>query len=210
MKIVEAATLFDAVAMTPTGCWDAASPAMTWKLIARDPAVGLTEAGIVSREFVVVRFTRNELDAAWNRVIVQVAVPPEFTPVVGQLRLATCPSPLPAFRPSVTAALVLLALAVRVAVLLVVNAEAVATKVVEADPAGIGTLAGTCSGDPLPESVTIMVLVVALFKDTVQVLVELLPRVDGEQDREVSCPGRPAVSVKLWVPPFRLALSRAD
>ena len=42
-----------------------------------------------------------------------------------------------------------------------------------------------------------MVLAVTLFKDTVQVLVVLLARVDGEQDKEVICPGRPAVSVKL-------------
>lgn len=183
---------------------------MTWKLIVIDPAVGLTKEGIVNRGLVVVRFTRNGLDAAWKNVIVHVAVPPVLRPVDGQLRLATSSCPLPAFRPSVTAALVLLTLAVRVAVLLAVNAAAAATKEVEADPAGIWTLVGTWSGDPLPESVTIIVLGVTLFRDTVQAVVALLVRVDGEQDKEVICPGMPAVSVKLWVPPFRLALSTAD
>ena len=47
------------------------------------------------------------------------------------------------------------------------------------------------------------------MSDTVQVVEALLPRADGEQDTEVSCAGALAVSVKLWEPPFRLALSSA-
>ena len=41
-------------------------------------------------------------------------------------------------------------------------------------------------------------------------LLALLPKADGEQDSEVSCPGATALRVKLWEPPFRLAVSRAD
>jgi len=35
-------------------------------------------------------------------------------------------------------------------------------------------------------------------------------RVKGEQDREVSWAGALAVRVKLWVPPFRLAVRSAN
>jgi hypothetical protein len=44
----------------------------------------------------------------------------------------------------------------------------------------------------------------------VQVAVTLLATAEGEQDTEVSWAEAPAMRVKLWVPPFRLAVSRAD
>jgi hypothetical protein len=44
----------------------------------------------------------------------------------------------------------------------------------------------------------------------VQVVVALGARVKGEQDREVSWAGALAVRVKLWVPPFRLAVRSAN
>ena len=47
------------------------------------------------------------------------------------------------------------------------------------------------------------------MSDTVQVVVALLDRVDGEQDTELSCAGALAVRVKFWETPFRLAVSRA-
>ena len=43
-----------------------------------------------------------------------------------------------------------------------------------------------------------------------QVLLALLPKAEGEQDREVSCAGATALRVKFWEPPFRFAVSRAD
>ena len=56
---------------------------------------------------------------------------------------------------------------------------------------------------------TTVVLVAALFNDTVHVVDALLPSVDGVHDRDVSCAGAMAVSVKLWELPFRLAVSSA-
>jgi hypothetical protein len=44
------------------------------------------------------------------------------------------------------------------------------------------------------------------LRATVQVVVALLARADGEQDTDVSWVGTVAVREKLWEPPFRLAV----
>ena len=44
----------------------------------------------------------------------------------------------------------------------------------------------------------------------VRVLDALLPRVEGAQANELSCAGAAAFSVKVWNPPFRVAVSNAD
>jgi hypothetical protein len=41
---------------------------------------------------------------------------------------------------------------------------------------------------------------------TVQVVVALLPKADGEQDTELTWTGAVAVREKVWDPPFRLAV----
>ena len=70
-------------------------------------------------------------------------------------------------------------------------------------------LAGTVSDALLLESATVAALAAALFKVTVQVLDELLPRVEGAQANDVSCAGAVAVTVKVCEAPFRVAVSRA-
>jgi hypothetical protein len=48
------------------------------------------------------------------------------------------------------------------------------------------------------------------LSDTVQVVVALLARVDGEHTTEDTCGEALAFSVKVWELPFRLAVRRAD
>jgi hypothetical protein len=71
------------------------------------------------------------------------------------------------------------------------------------------TLAGTVNEALLLPKVTTIALVAALFNETVQVLDALLLNDEGEHDTEESCAGALPVSVKVWVPPFREAESRA-
>ena len=58
---------------------------------------------------------------------------------------------------------------------------------------------------------TIVGLVAAWFKVTVQVLEALLPSVEGAQASDVSCAETVAVAVrvKVWETPFRVAVSTA-
>ena len=68
------------------------------------------------------------------------------------------------------------------------------------------TLAGTVKDPLLLFKETVELLMAALFKDTVQVLDALLPRVEGAQDTEESCAGALAASVKVWDAPFNDAV----
>jgi hypothetical protein len=70
-------------------------------------------------------------------------------------------------------------------------------------------LAGTVKAALLLLKETVVVLAAGWFNDTVQVLDALLPRVDGEQDTEVSCAGAFAVRVNAWAKPFRDAETSA-
>ena len=58
-------------------------------------------------------------------------------------------------------------------------------------------------------SVTVAALVAALFNVTVQVLDALLPRVEGVQATDVSCPGAVALRVKVCEALFSVAVSNA-
>ena len=71
------------------------------------------------------------------------------------------------------------------------------------------TLAGTVNDPLLLPKVTTLALAAALFNVTVHVLDELLPKLEGEQDTEVSCAGAFAVRVNVCDAPFREALSNA-
>jgi hypothetical protein len=58
-------------------------------------------------------------------------------------------------------------------------------------------------------SETTVELVAALFKETVQVLDELLPKVEGEQTTEEICGGALTERVKGWDDPFKEAVRSA-
>ena len=64
-------------------------------------------------------------------------------------------------------------------------------------PEATVTLAGTVSNPLLLVSETVAALVAALFNVTVQVLEALLPRVAGEQVKDVSCAGAATLRVKF-------------
>jgi hypothetical protein len=71
------------------------------------------------------------------------------------------------------------------------------------------TLAGTVSNALLLASETAVALVAALFKVTVQVLVALLPRVEGAHASDVSCTGATRFRVLVRLPPPALAVATA-
>jgi hypothetical protein len=67
------------------------------------------------------------------------------------------------------------------------------------------TLVGTVMAPVLPIAM-VVAEETALFSDTVQVELALLPSVDGLQLRLVSCAGALALSVNIWEPPLRVAV----
>jgi hypothetical protein len=98
---------------------------------------------------------------------------------------------------------------VTVAVWLLATVPLVAVNEALPCPAATVTLPGTGSVALLLASDTATALEAALLSDTVQLIVALLARLDGEHDTDVSCAGALALSVNVWVPPFMLAASRA-
>jgi hypothetical protein len=73
----------------------------------------------------------------------------------------------------------------------------VAEKLALVDPDGIVTLDGTVNEALSLESAMLIVAFAALFKETMQIAEELLPRLVGEQDSDESCAGALAVRVKV-------------
>jgi len=71
------------------------------------------------------------------------------------------------------------------------------------------TLAGTVSNPLLLASETVAALLAALFNVTVQVLVALLPNVEGAQATELICAGADALRVKVWETPLSVAVNKA-
>jgi len=104
-----------------------------------------------------------------------------------------------------------LMVAVMMAFWLLVTVPEAAAKVALLCPVTTATLVGMESSPLLLTSATIAVLVVVVFKVTVQVLDALLPKVEGEQATELSCAGAlpVAVSVKVRETPFKVAVSTA-
>jgi hypothetical protein len=82
-------------------------------------------------------------------------------------------------------------------------------KVVLLWPSAIATLAGTVSNPLLLASETVAALRAALFNVTVQVLVALLPKLEGAQASELSCAGAAALSVKVWEILLSVAVNKA-
>jgi len=101
--------------------------------------------------------------------------------------------------------------AVMVAFWLPLTVPEVAANVALLCPVATATLVGMESSPLSLTSATIAVLVVVVFKVTVQVLDALLPNVEGEQATELSCAGAlpVALSVKVRETPFKVAVSRA-
>jgi hypothetical protein len=89
------------------------------------------------------------------------------------------------------------------------NVPVVAEKLAVVDPVGIVTLGGTVSAALLLDKPMLTFSLAALFKDTMQIVVELLPMEDGEQEIEDRCVGALAASVKACEAPFRVAVRSA-
>jgi len=77
-------------------------------------------------------------------------------------------------------------------------------------PAATVTEAGVVRRLLLSESVTVVALVAALLKVTVQVLEALEPRVVGEQAREESVTAEARAMVAVFETPLRVAVTVAD
>lgn len=74
-------------------------------------------------------------------------------------------------------------------------------------PVAIVTLAGTVSNPVLLERDTVAALVAALFNVAVQVLVALLPRVEGAHARDVICAAATRLRVLVRFTPPALAVT---
>ena len=85
----------------------------------------------------------------------------------------------------------------------------VATKVADACPAEIAMLAGTVRAVLLLLIKIWAALAAGLFRETVQVLVPLLARLEGAQETDDNAVGTIALSVTLADPPFVIAASSA-
>jgi hypothetical protein len=107
--------------------------------------------------------------------------------------------------------LTLFIVAVTVAFWLPLTVPEAAAKVALICPATTATLVGMESNALSLTSVTIAVLVEAVFKVMAHVLEALLPRVEGEQATELSCAGAlpVAVSVNVLETLFKVAVNRA-
>jgi hypothetical protein len=99
--------------------------------------------------------------------------------------------------------------AVTVALSFAVKVPVLARKLAVVDPAGIVKLGGKLRALLSLEIAILIVPVAALFKETVQVALALLPSEVGEQEREESCGGALALKVKICEPPFRAAVKTA-
>jgi hypothetical protein len=147
--------------------------------------------------------------AGANKLTMQVETPGAFTVPGEQLRLLGT-TVTATVRLTVVDWLRLSSVAVTVAdwLLLMVPLEAV--NVALLCPFGTIALAGTAKiGLPLLIETTASPEV-ALLSETVQVVVALLARLDGEHDTDVNCAKPLMLIVKLWTPPFRLAVSSTD
>ncbi len=181
-------------------------PAVAVNPAALCPVLILTDAGTVTLELLLDNDMLTALLAAADSVTVQLAVPGAFT-VVGEQEIP----------PSCTAGARLMGaetvapfqLALTDAVELDENEPDVAAKVADGWPAAIVTEGGTVRDALLLLKETVVALEAALLKYTVQLLEELAASVVGLQDTDVSVAGLATLSVKVAVPPFKVALKVA-
>lgn len=177
------------------------------KVALLSPAPTLTLDGTVMLALLLDRLTLAALAAAAVKVTVQVEVPGAFTVAGEQLKLLNCAA---AARLMVDGWLWPFKVAVTRALWLLLTVPEVAVKVALPWPEATMTLAGTVSNPLLLESATVVALVAALFKVTVQVLVALLPRVEGTHASELSCAGATKLMVLVRFTPPALAVTIAD
>ena len=170
-------------------------------------AAMLTLPGTVTLALLLASATAAPLPGAGpDNVTVQLALPGAFTVPGVQLRL---PGTTDTVRLTPVDWLCPFRSAVTVAVWLLPTVPLVTANAALLCPAATVTFAGTGSAALLLTSVTTTAPAAALLSVTVQLDGALLPRLDGEQDTEVSCAGALAVSVNVCVPPFKLAVSSA-
>jgi hypothetical protein len=177
------------------------------KVALLSPAPILTLAGTVTLALLLDSVTLAALTVAAFNVTVQVEVPGAFTVPGEQLKLLICAA---AARLMVAGWLWPLKVAVTVAFWLLFTVPEVAVKVAVPWPEATTTLAGTVSNPLLLESATVVALVAALFKVTVQVLDALLPRVEGAQASALSWAAATRLMVLVRFTAPALAVTIAD
>jgi len=170
--------------MTFTVCWDAGTPAITWKLMVDWPVVAMTEEGTVNKELLALRLMLNELDGAWLRLITQLALASGDSCEGEQVKEFTSTF---ALKERDALIVIPLAKAVMEAAPSRLEEATVAVKLALLDPDGTFTLAGTATFVLLLESVTANPVPCAgPVKETVQVADPGLFTADGEQTSVLS------------------------
>jgi hypothetical protein len=171
------------------------------------PVPTVTLPGTVMLVLLLDNVTPRGLEAAPVRVTVHSEVPGAFTIAGEQVRLLGWAV---AARLMTDCLLMPLRVAVTVAFWVLLTEPEVAEKVALLWPDVTVTLAGTVSNPLLLASVTVVALVAALFKVTVQVLEALLPRVAGAQASELSWAAATRLMVLVRFTPPALAVTIAD
>ena len=177
------------------------------KVALLSPTPIVTVAGTVMLALLLESVTPAALTVAAVKVTVQLEVPGAFTVPGEQLKLLICAA---AARLMVEGWLWPFKVAVTVALWLLLTVPEVAAKVALPWPDATTTLAGTVSKPLLLESATVVALVAALFKVTVQVLEVLLPKVEGVHPSELSCAGATRLMVLVRFTPPALAVTIPD
>ena len=180
---------------------------MAVKVALLSPAPIVTLAGTVMLALLLDSVTLAALTAAAVNVTIQVEVPGAFTVPGEQLNLLNCAA---AARLMVDGWLWPFRVAVTMALWLLLTVPEAAVKAAVLWPEATTTLAGTVSNPLLLESATVVALVAALFKVTVQVLDALLPRVEGAQASELSWAGATRLMVLVRFTPPAFAVTIAD
>jgi hypothetical protein len=171
-----------------------------------NPAPMLTIAGMVMFALSLESVALAALTVAAAKVTVQAEVPGAFTIRGEQLKLLICAA---AARLIVDGWLWPFKVAVTMALWLLLTVPEVAVKVALPWPEAKTTLAGKASTPLLLASTTVAALVAGLFKVIVQMLDELLPRVEGVHASEVSCAGATRLMVLVRFTPPALAVTTA-
>jgi hypothetical protein len=174
------------------------------------PAPTLTVAGTVTFPLPLVTPTvAPDPAAAAVSVMVHVALPGAFTVPGAQLNELGCAGPVGAVRLVLAVWLTPFNVAVTATVVALAMVPAVAVNVALLCPNATLTVAGTLNSAGLAlDNTTVSAAGAAVFNVTVQVLVALAVSVEGAHVRLV-IRGGVAVSVKIWLAPFRLAVSNA-
>ena len=183
-----------------------AGPTVAVKVALFAPGLNPTKPGTVTIGLLLESRTLAPAPGQAGTVTVQVEVPGAFTVVGEHVKPVTCVASTRLIEVETVARF---HVPVTDAIELDISVAVVAVKVADASPGEIETLAGTVRAGLLLLRKTCAALVAGLLSKTVQVVEELLPRLEGAHETEVKTAALDAFRVKFADPPFAAAVRTA-